>query len=165
VTTLHATGLPPAGAFHAMKPDPTLQDALPAELAGVRLTVFTGPRIDLEYAGIYDDVRRAFGTDWESLPAVDGRVDEARMGVAFGSRADERIEIFALRVPGLTTEDWRPLSDALPAAEWTAIDDQRITFRNTAGTNVGGPRGDTLFNIQGSPELLDAAVALLLPAP
>ena len=153
----------PAGHVHRSMPDSELARRLPDTLADRDLQVLTGDRAELEYAGVWDAWRAIFGSMFDRLPALQSIDDGVRFGVAFSPPADDgsSIEIYALRAPGIEADEWRPFLDGLPQQGWLATDPAGMTFAND--DDVLGVRGETIYFLRGTPDLVAQAAAQLLP--
>jgi hypothetical protein len=162
VASLRLSGQP-QGRAHRAAPDPDLEARLPATIDDRSMDVTTGAATELEYAGVWDSWRAVFGGLQDGLPALRGVGDQVRFGVAFSSPASDgsSIEIYALRAPGFAAEDYRPFLDGLPEQGWVATDRPKTTFQN--GDDVLGVRNDTIYLLRGTPDLVAAAAAQLLP--
>lgn len=162
VASLQPSGQP-QGRAHRAVPDADLQERLPTKVDDQPLDVTTGDAMELEYAGVWDSWRAVFGSLQDGLPALKGLGDQVRFGVAFSAPASDgsSIEIYALRAPGFKAEDYRPFLDGLPEQGWVATDPKKTTFQN--GDDVLGVRNDSIYLLRGTPNLVAAAAAQLLP--
>jgi len=162
VASLQMSGQP-QGRAHRAAPDADLQERLPTKVDDQPLDVTTGDAMELEYAGVWDSWRAVFGSLQDGLPALQGLGDQVRFGVAFSAPTGggSSIEIYALRAPGFKAEDYRPFLDGLPEQGWVATDPKKTTFQN--GDDVLGVRNDSIYLLRGTPDLVAAAAAQLLP--
>jgi len=153
----------PQGRAHRADSDPDLAARLPAKVDDLSMDVTTGAATELEYAGVWDSWRAVFGSLQDGLPALQGLGDQVRFGVATSAPTSDgsSIEIYALRAPGFKAEDYRPFLDGLPEQGWVATDRPKTTFQN--GDDVLGVRNDAIYLLRGTPNLVAAAAAQLLP--